>query len=159
MTCSIWLPRAIGEVFAFFGDAYNLEAITPGFLGFRVLTPQPIEMRAGTLIDYRIQLRGLPLKWRTLISVWEPPGRFVDEQLRGPYRLWRHEHRFVESEGGTLCTDRVEFDAVGGPLVHRWLIAPDLLRIFRFRQAAMIERFSEGEKKGREVEPPRIVGV
>ena len=114
-------------------------------------------MRAGTLIDYRIRLRGFPLRWRTRIAVWEPCARFVDEQLRGPYRLWRHEHTFASHEGGTLCTDRVEFDAVGGSLVHRWLIAPDLLRIFGFRQETMVRRFSgHPSLRGRQIEVPRI---
>jgi ligand-binding SRPBCC domain-containing protein len=139
----LWLPRGIDDVFAFFGDAMNLERITPKFLNFRVLTPSPIAMGAGTLIDYRISLRGVPMRWRTLISAWEPPVRFVDEQLKGPYWTWIHEHTFeAEARGGvmgTRCRDVVRYDAPGGSLVHRLLVRPDLERIFRYRQAAMLE--------------------
>lgn len=133
------LPRPREEVFAFFADPRNLEAITPPWLRFRIASEGPLEMRAGALIDYRLSLRGIPFGWRTLISAWEPPQRFVDEQLRGPYRLWRHEHRFEERPGGTRILDRVDYQVPGGALVERLLVRPDLERIFAWRQARVRE--------------------
>lgn len=132
----LWLPRPVDEVFAFFADPANLQAITPGFLHFRVLTPQ-VTMRAGATIDYRIRLRGVPMRWRTLISAWEPGVRFVDEQVKGPYRLWVHEHTFEARDGGTLCGDRVTYAVPMGWMVHGWLVRPDLERIFEYRTQRM----------------------
>jgi len=137
LTAELWLPRPIDEVFEFFGDAGNLEAITPPWLHFQVLTPRPIAMRAGTLIDYRLRLHGLPLFWRTEIAVWEPPYRFVDQQLRGPYRLWHHLHTFEEQNGGTLCKDVVDYAFFGGPIVHSLLVKRDLEQIFTYRGERM----------------------
>jgi len=140
LTRELWLPRPAGEVFAFFADARNLDAITPPWLHFRILSPDPA-MHEGALLDYRIRLRGVPIRWRTRITAWDPPHRFVDAQLRGPYRLWVHEHTFEPRPGGVLCRDRVEYDAPGGPLVHRLLVAPDLARIFDYRAKRMQELF------------------
>ena len=105
----LWLPRPRTEVFHFFAEARNLENITPPWLKFEVLTPAPIEMRPGTLIDYRIRVHGLPISWRTEITEWQPPHHFVDVQLRGPYTLWHHTHTFEERDGGTLCLDHVRY--------------------------------------------------
>jgi ligand-binding SRPBCC domain-containing protein len=135
----VLLGRPIEGVFAFFADAGNLERITPSFLGFEILTPRPIEMREGTLIDYRIRLHGLSMRWRTRIAAWEPPHRFVDEQLRGPYRRWVHEHRFEAQDDATRCRDRVEYAFLGGPLAHARLVRPRLEQIFEFRRQAMLE--------------------
>jgi ligand-binding SRPBCC domain-containing protein len=135
----LWLPHPREEVFAFFGDALNLQAITPEFLHFVVLTPPPIVMRPGTLIDYKLRVHGLPMRWRTLISAWEPPFRFVDEQLRGPYRQWIHEHTFEERDGGTLARDFVRYAVPGGALVDRFLVRPDVKKIFTYRAAKMRE--------------------
>ncbi|MBI1346513.1 CDP-paratose 2-epimerase [bacterium] len=129
----LWLPRPIHEVFNFFSDAGNLEAITPPWLHFQVLTPRPIRMAAGTLIEYRLRLHGFPLYWRTEIAVWEPPYRFVDQQLRGPYQLWHHLHTFEEQNGGTLCRDVVDYAFFGGPIVHALLVKRDLVQIFDYR--------------------------
>lgn len=146
------LARPIAEVFQFFGDAGNLEALTPPWLSFAILTPRPIEMRPGARIDYRLGLRGVPVRWRTEITVWEPPRRFVDVQLRGPYRLWEHEHTFEEVPGGTLCRDRVRYAVPGGPLsglVNRLLVAPDLRKVFRYRQETLRRLFgTSGEDEG-----------
>src|SRR5688572_24197584 len=102
LSTAVWLPRPVEEVFPFFGNAHNLDVLTPPWLHFEILTPPPIGMRVGALIDYRISLRGLPMTWRTRITVWEPNRRFVDEQLRGPYREWIHTHDFEHVAGGTL---------------------------------------------------------
>lgn len=135
----LWLPRPRAEVFAFFGEARNLQAITPEFLNFEVLTPAPIVMRAGTLIDYKLRVRGIPLRWRTLISAWEPPHRFMDEQLRGPYRQWVHEHTFEERDGGTLARDLVRYSVFGGALVDRLFVRRDVEKIFAHREKRLKE--------------------
>ncbi len=130
----LWLPRARSEVFRFFADAGNLQTITPPGLKFEVLTPAPVVLRPGTLIDYRITVHGLPIRWRTEIAEWDPPHQFVDVQLRGPYTLWRHTHTFEESDGGTLCRDRVRYRPRGGALVHWLFVRRDVERIFQYRQ-------------------------
>jgi len=135
------LPRPPADVFPFFADARNLERITPPWLRFRIRTPMPIEMHVGALIEYSLRLRGVPIGWRTEITAWNPPVRFVDEQQRGPYRWWVHEHRFEPIEGGTLATDRVEYGVPGGRLANRLLVGRDLARIFEYRQAVLREEF------------------
>ena len=138
------LPATPEEVFPFFGDARNLEAITPPFLGFRVVTPEPIEMRPGTLIEYRLRLHAVPLRWRTTIAVWDPPHRFVDVQLSGPYTLWHHTHDFeTTAGGGTLMRDTVRYALPLGPLgeiAHALLVRRDLARIFDFRRDAVLHK-------------------
>ena len=139
-----WLPLPRERVFAFFADAGNLDIITPPRLNFQVLTPQPLVLGPGTLIDYRLRIRGVPIRWQSEITVWEPPRRFVDEQRRGPYRRWVHEHIFEERDGGTLIRDEVAYAVPGWflePLVNRWLVAPDLRKIFAHRRAKIDEVF------------------
>ena len=136
-----WLPRPRAEVFPFFGDAANLEKITPPWLSFQTLTPSPIAMQAGTLIDYRIKLHGIPMRWRTEIAVWEPPVRFVDRQLKGPYRQWIHTHTFEERDGGTLCRDHVEYAVPFGALVNRFFVRANVEAIFRYRREVLLKRF------------------
>ncbi len=135
----LWLPRPRAEVFPFFADARNLEVITPPWLRFQILTPLPIEMRPGTLIDYRIRVRGIPLRWRTEITEWQPPERFVDVQARGPYRLWHHVHIFEEHEGGTRCADLVRYWPRGGAWINRWFVRRDVERIFEYRRQRLLE--------------------
>ena len=131
------LPGTPDEVFPFFADAGNLEAITPPFLSFRIVTPRPIPMCEGTLIEYRLKLHGIPVRWRTRIDAWEPGVRFVDRQLSGPYRLWHHTHEFEAlPEGGTLMRDIVRYRlpfGVAGAVAHLLFVRRDLRTIFDYR--------------------------
>ncbi|MBS0189559.1 MAG: SRPBCC family protein [Phycisphaerales bacterium] len=145
------VPRALAEVFPFFAAPENLEAITPPWLRFRILTPSPIPMREGALIDYRISLRGIPLRWRTRIDAYEPPRMFIDRQIRGPYLLWEHTHLFEEVADGrgvrTRMTDRVRYMPLDiprsvpllGGLVHRLFVRGELERIFSYRRRKLEE--------------------
>jgi ligand-binding SRPBCC domain-containing protein len=135
------LPAPPDVVFPFFADARNLEAITPPLLRFRVVTPEPIVMRPGTLIQYRLRLHGVPVNWLTTIQEWDPPHRFVDVQLRGPYALWHHTHDLrADGAGGTVMRDTIRY-AIGfgplGELAHRLVVRRDLEAIFAFRHAAV----------------------
>ena len=141
------LPGTPEGVFPFFADARNLEAITPPWLGFRVVTPGPIEMAPGALIEYRLRLHGVPVRWRTTIAVWDPPRRFVDVQISGPYRLWHHTHDF-EPDGhrGTIMRDTVRYALPLGPLgtiAHGLIVRLDLAAIFDFRQGAVLASLSK----------------
>jgi ligand-binding SRPBCC domain-containing protein len=143
-----WLARPIAEVFTFFGDATNLEAITPAWLRFSVITPAPIVMGAGTLIEYRLRWRGMPVRWTTRIEAWEPPHRFVDTQLKGPYRLWHHTHTFEAQRGGTLIRDEVRYRLPLGWLgaaLHRLGVRRDLEAVFDDR-ARRIRALLEPER-------------
>ncbi|HEX3745621.1 MAG TPA: SRPBCC family protein [Bryobacteraceae bacterium] len=138
------IPRPVGEVFAFFSDAHNLEEITPPWLGFRTLTPGPIQLARGTRIRYRLGLHGIPVGWTTEIRRWEPPWRFIDVQLRGPYRLWHHTHRFEPWGNGTRMTDIVRYRLPFGPLgrlVNALFVRRDVERIFAFRHRRVAEIF------------------
>ena len=128
-----WLSVPLETTFEFFSDARNLEEITPPFLKFRIVTPAPIEMEPGALIDYQLKLRGIPLRWRTEIVDWDPPRGFTDVQLRGPYRKWVHRHDFKEENGGTLVSDTVHYRVPGGSLADRMFVRKDLIRIFAYR--------------------------
>mgnify|MGYP005848429715 CR=1 FL=1 len=139
----MWLPYKPHELFPFYADAFNLEVITPPWLNFHVLTPRPIDMHAGTLIDYRLRVHGLPVRWRTLIEAWEPPLRFVDTMVRGPYQRWWHEHTFIEHEGGTIVRDHVEFRAPLRWLTHRLFVERDVATIFDYRKGRLRELFGE----------------
>jgi ligand-binding SRPBCC domain-containing protein len=135
------LDQAASDVFSFFADARRLEAITPPLLRFRVVTPEPIEMGVGTFIQYRLRLRGVPVRWDTLIQAWEPPRRFVDVQVRGPYALWHHTHEVSAlPDGRSLMRDTVRYAlplGVVGAMAHRLVIARDLAAIFDYRAAAV----------------------
>ena len=132
--------RPLPEVFAFFSDAANLEALTPPFLRFRILTPMPIELRAGSQLDYRISLFGVPVRWRTRITDWQPRVRFVDEQESGPYAIWRHTHEFEPRGNATLMRDVVVYAEPFGPVgtvAHVLFVQRTLDRIFDFRRDAI----------------------
>jgi ligand-binding SRPBCC domain-containing protein len=133
------LPIPREEVFPFFAEAANLESLTPPELQFHVITPPPITMQLGTLIEYRLRLFGVPFKWLTRISRWNPPYEFVDEQLRGPYRLWVHTHRFHTTGGVTRMDDEVQYCLPFFPLGEAAypLVKWQLDRIFAFRRQAI----------------------
>ncbi|MBV9193337.1 MAG: SRPBCC family protein [Solirubrobacterales bacterium] len=130
----------LDRVFAFFSEARNLERITPPWLRFEVLAPEPVQMRVGTTIGYRLRLHGAPLRWLTLIESWEPGVMFADRQLHGPYRLWHHTHAFAAHPDGTLVRDRVRYELpLGrlGAIAHRAFVARDLTRVFDYRRRAV----------------------
>lgn len=132
------------DVFGFFADAANLQALTPPELGFEILTPPPIDMHPGTRIDYRIKLHGVPMKWKTLIEAYEPGVRFVDTQLKGPYKLWHHTHTFADAaDGGTELGDHVRYEMPFGPLgtLAHVVVKRQLKRIFDYREHVIRERF------------------
>ncbi|MCX7799153.1 MAG: SRPBCC family protein [Fimbriimonadales bacterium] len=141
LSASVWLPLAPRELFPFFSEATNLQAITPDWLDFRILTPLPIEMRAGALIRYRIRVRGMAFGWLTEIEEWDPPRGFVDRQLKGPYELWHHRHGFEPADGGTLATDVVHYWPKGGRLADRLFVRRDVARIFEYRSQRLLELF------------------
>jgi ligand-binding SRPBCC domain-containing protein len=132
-----WVPRPLGEVFTFFERPGNLPLITPPWLDFRVLTPEPIAMARGLTIDYRVRLMGRHTRWRSLISEYDPPRSFRDVQVVGPYRRWDHRHRFWSESGGTTIEDLVAYESPGGPLgalANRLAIRRQLTAIFEFRR-------------------------
>ncbi len=140
-TTSQWLPIPLEETFSFFAEARNLERITPPFLSFRILTPGPIEMRVGALIDYKLRVRGFPISWQTEITAWDPPNGFTDVQLIGPYQKWIHRHDFRSENGGTLVKDTVNYMVPGGGVIDRLMIKPELKRIFDYRRKKIEEFF------------------
>jgi hypothetical protein len=149
------LDRPVEDVFAFYSDAGNLDAITPPFLHFRILTPMPIAMRAGTRIEYALSLHGAPIRWRTLITRWEPSACFVDEQESGPYAFWRHTHMFEPQGTSTLMRDVVEYrEPFGalGKLAHVLVVRRTLERIFDYRRDAT------GQLLGRSGRPGSAAG-
>jgi ligand-binding SRPBCC domain-containing protein len=139
----LWVPRPIEEVFAFFSRPENLQSITPDWLDFRVVEA-PTTLRAGSLLRYRLRWHGLPILWVTEIWEWDPPHRFVDRALSGPYTLWNHEHSFEAREGGTDIRDRVTYALPLGPigvLAHRLRVRHDVKKIFDFRSERLRKLF------------------
>jgi ligand-binding SRPBCC domain-containing protein len=138
------IPQPREEVFRFFEDAGNLQEITPPWLHFRILTPLPLELRTGALLEYRMRLYGLPIRWRTRIEAYEPPVGFIDKQLSGPYRLWEHTHEFFEAPEGTRMRDVVRYELPFGPLgalAHTVTVKNLLRRIFDYRRDVIARRF------------------
>lgn len=138
----LWLPRPREEVFGFFADPGNLERLTPGWLQFEMITKVSGVIEKGLRLNYRLRIHGVPVKWQSVITEWDPPHRFVDQQTRGPYRLWVHEHNFTEHRGGTLVGDKVEYSVPGGILVQKFIVAPDLDRIFKHRHKVLQTTFN-----------------
>jgi ligand-binding SRPBCC domain-containing protein len=140
------LSRPLKEVFAFFARPENLQQITPPELGFQIITPSPIVMEKGSLIDYQIRLSGLPFRWRTLISSYNPPHEFVDEQIKGPYSFWHHRHQFYAEGDETVIEDTVTYTipfGILGRIVHTLFIRAKLRKIFEYRKAIIERWFAE----------------
>ena len=135
------VPAPLDDVFAFFGEPDNLERLTPPMLKFNIVSVSDRPLKPGALIRYRLRVHGLPMGWTTLISEWEPPYRFVDEQLKGPYRLWHHTHTFESHPKGTLVRDEVRYAMWGGRLIHELIVKRYLQRIFDFRTQTLQELF------------------
>jgi ligand-binding SRPBCC domain-containing protein len=134
----------IKEVFDFFADAGNLERITPPELNFQIITPQPIDIKKGTLIEYQLKLRGIPVKWKTEITEWNPPHSFVDTALKSPYKQWIHLHEFSAGEiGETIMNDRVRYRLPLEPLgdLAHWYVKKELKYIFDYRYKIIEEIF------------------
>lgn len=129
----LFLTHPLEAVFPFFADAGNLEALTPPWLRFEILSPLPMVMRAGAIINYRLRIHGIPLHWQSEITVWEPPLRFVDEQRQGPYRKWIHEHTFAQCGNGCEISDFVNYSVPGGRLANQLFVKRDVRRIFEYR--------------------------
>jgi ligand-binding SRPBCC domain-containing protein len=142
LTTELLVRESREQLFEFFADAFQLETLTPPWLRFSVQTPRPIDMHAGTMIDYTLRLHGWPIRWRSKISAWEPPFQFIDEQVRGPYRYWHHLHTFDKADGGTLVRDVVHYAVPLGFIMHPLLVRRDLTRIFQYRREAMSRLFT-----------------
>ncbi len=143
-TSEQFIPRPRAEVFEFFSSEKNLEALTPPWLNFKVLNKSTPQIQAGTLINYQLKLYGLPIRWQTLIEIWEPGVRFVDTQLRGPYKKWHHTHTFQDVDGGTMMADRVIYQMHGGrlgDLAAGWKVHRDVHGIFNYRKEKIAEIF------------------
>ena len=140
------IPRRRDEVFAFFSKPENLSLLTPPNLGFNILTPVPIRINEGTLIDYTIRVAGLPVRWKTLITLFDAPKTFVDVQLKGPYSFWHHTHQFADTGDSTEMTDSVRYAMPAGflgSIVHLLFVQRQLKRIFDYREQRLKEFFPD----------------
>ncbi len=143
------INKKVQEVFSFFENPANLAKITPPELGFQILTPAPVEMGKGSLIDYTVRVMGVPVRWTSLIAEYDPPHKFVDIQLKGPYSFWHHAHLFKEHPGGTLIEDVVHYClpfGIAGQLVNRLVVGRQLRSIFDYRRNIIAKYFQEGNK-------------
>ena len=142
---SVVVNKSLDEVYAFFSNPANLQELTPPWVDFNIVGSSTLDVEAGTTIDYKLRVRGLPIKWRSLISEWDPPSSFVDEQVKGPYRMWHHTHTFEEVEGGVKVGDSVRYAVPGGPLfewfVEKLFVGPDVRKIFDYRMKRLAEIF------------------
>ena len=139
------------EIFAFFCDAKNLQRITPASLQFQIVQPKGVAVHEGMLIDYKLRLFGVPFHWQSRIESFEPGERFVDVQLHGPYRVWRHLHEFRDVPGGTEMLDRVDYSLPLGPLgsFGHWAFVQRILgHIFDYRREAIESIFNDRRKCG-----------
>lgn len=138
-------PIRRDDVFEFFSNAANLQLLTPKHMDLEILTSLPIEMRSGTVIDYRIRILGIPLRWQSEIRHWDPPHSFSDVQTKGPYALWEHEHCFTQTETGTTIEDHVRYAmpyGLIGLIIHALFVRPQLKNLFRFRAERIVEHFA-----------------
>lgn len=138
---NVTLGHPLEQVFEFFSKAENLGLLTPPWLRFTIASPLPIEMKAGALIEYRIRLYGIPMKWTSEITEWDPPHMFEDTQIRGPYRKWVHRHTFEETDEGTVVTDEVRYRVPGGAVIDRLFVSGRVRKIFDYRKAKLKELF------------------
>jgi ligand-binding SRPBCC domain-containing protein len=144
LTKTTIINKPLSEVFEFFSNAENLNKITPPDMQFKILTPLPIIIKKGTLIDYKIKVSGIPFNWQTEITEWEPNKRFVDKQLKGPYRVWIHEHTFEEKDGKTIMNDHVQFLSPGWllePIINKLFIEKKVKGIFAYREKILTNLF------------------
>jgi ligand-binding SRPBCC domain-containing protein len=136
-----WIAKPLADVFTFFSRPENLQEITPPWLSFHIVSAER-ELRTGSIIEYRLRVHGLPTRWKSEISEWDPPHRFVDTQLRGPYALWRHQHSFTAENDGTRIRDQVDYAlplGVLGELAHTLMVRRDVESIFAYRQKRLLE--------------------
>jgi hypothetical protein len=162
LTREQFIAAPVADVFSFFSRPENLSKLTPPDLGFVILTPPPIEMKTGALIDYTIRLFGMRVRWTTLITAYDPGRSFVDEQLKGPYSFWRHSHRFAEAPGGTMVTDEVRYALPFGPvgrLAHALVVKRQLASIFAYREKAIGTIFGDGQRGGRHAAEAATAGI
>jgi ligand-binding SRPBCC domain-containing protein len=146
-----FVPRPIAEVFDFFSNAENLQVITPKWLHFRILSVDPVPLRKGTRLHYSLRWGIFPIRWTTEIVEWEPPHRFVDVQLKGPLKLWHHEHRFVAEGAGTRILDKVQYAlplGVLGRIAHWAKVRRDVEGIFEYRRVIIEKRFGQRDLRG-----------
>ena len=144
LTKTTIINRPLVEVFNFFSNAENLNVITPPDMQFKIISPLPIQIKKGALIDYKIKVNGIPFKWQTEISEWQPNIRFVDQQIKGPYRVWIHEHTFEEVDGQTHMKDYVQFLSPGWflePLINKLFVEKKVKAIFEYREKILKDLF------------------